>query len=120
MNRGLEDLKLIRAVERTWEPHPQMPAIQVAYLLSHRRDRADLTCALVRLPVGSQPQKHRHEYSDDILYVIRGSGKMWIDGVGDLPLATGTFLRIPKGIWHQPHDIEDELIIHDVWYPHVE
>ncbi len=97
-----------------------MPGIQVAYLLSHRQDKADLTCALVQLPTGSQPQRHRHEHSDNILYVIRGNARMWIDGLGDLPLTPGTFLRIPKGVWHQPRGIQEDLTIHDVWYPYLE
>ncbi len=120
MNRGSEGFKLLRPVDTTWGPHPQMPGIQVAYLLSHRQDKADLTCALVQLPTGSQPQRHRHEHSDDILYVIRGNARMWIDGLGDLPLTPGTFLRIPKGVWHQPRGIQEDLTIHDVWYPYLE
>lgn len=116
----MEDFKLIRPVDTTWEPHAQMPGIQVAYLLSHRKDKAGLTCALVHLPAGSQAQRHRHEHSDDILYVIQGNASMWIDGLGDLPLSPGTFLRIPKGVWHQPHGIQEDLTIHDVWYPYLE
>ena len=27
----------------------------------------------------------------------------------------GFFLRIPKGILHQPHDIEEDIIAYDVW-----
>lgn len=81
----MQDFKLIRPGDTAWEPHPQMPGIQVAYLLSHRKDKAGLTCALVHLPAGSQAQRHRHEHSDDILYVIRGNASMWIDDLGDLP-----------------------------------
>jgi uncharacterized RmlC-like cupin family protein len=109
--------KVIQPTEMKWDPHPQLPKIKVAYLLSKRDDDIDITCALVNLPVGSQVEKHFHENSDDIIYVVKGKAKMWIDGVGDVPMVAGGFIRIPKGVWHQPHDVEEDVIAHDVWYP---
>lgn len=113
----MENYKIIQPEERKWDPHPQLPGIEVAYLVSKREDKTGITCALVHLPVGSQVDKHVHEHSDDIIYVLQGKAKMWIDGIGDVPLAAGTFLRIPKGVWHQPHDIEEDFVAHDTWYP---
>ena len=43
-------------------------------------------------------EKHIHENSDDIIYVLKGKAKMWIDNIGDVPMREGTFLRIPKGV----------------------
>jgi mannose-6-phosphate isomerase-like protein (cupin superfamily) len=60
--------------------------------------------------------KHTHE-CDDILYIIKGKAKVWIDGIGDIPALPGTFVRIPKGVLHQPHDVEEDSIIYDVFYP---
>ena len=113
----MENFKLIQPEERKWDPHPQLPGIEVAYLLSNRVDQVGITCALVHLPVGSEVEKHLHENSDDIIYVLKGKAKMWIEGVGDVPLATGSFLRIPKGTWHQPHAIEEDFLAYDIWYP---
>jgi hypothetical protein len=42
---------------------------------------------------------------------------MSIDGIGKIPMTAGTFLRIPKGVTHQPNMIEDDLIVYDVFYP---
>jgi hypothetical protein len=42
---------------------------------------------------------------------------LWVDQVGDVPMVEGTFVRIPKGVLHQPHDIEEDLIAYDVFYP---
>jgi uncharacterized RmlC-like cupin family protein len=113
----MENFKLIQPQERKWDPHPQLPGVEVAYLVSKRADKVDITCALVHLPVGSHVDKHLHENSDDIIYVLKGKAKMWVDGIGDVPLVAGTFLRIPKGTMHQPHDIEEDFIAHDTWYP---
>ena len=113
----MDNYKLIRPEERIWDSHPQLHGAHVSYLLSKRGDQVDITCALVHLLVGSKVEKHVHENSDDIIYVLKGKAKMWVDGIGDVPLVTGTFLRIPKGTMHQPHDVEEDLIAHDIWYP---
>ena len=113
----MKNYKLIQPDERKWEPHPQVPRVEVSYLLSKRADQVDMTGALVHLPVGAQVEKHLHENSDDIIYVLQGKAKMWVDGIGDVPLVAGTFLRIPKGTMHQPLDIEEDFIAYDIWYP---
>ena len=109
--------KVIQPSEMKLEPHPQLPKIKVAHLLTNRDDDISITCALVHLPVGAEVEKHFHESSDDIIYVVRGKPKMWIEGAGDVPMIEGGFLRIPKGVWHQPHDIVEDVIAYDVWYP---
>ncbi len=106
----MESPKVIDFSEAKWEPHPQLPGIEVAYLVSNRSDAIGITCAFVRLRARATPAKHSHERSDDILFVLKGKAKMWIDGYGDVLLNEGTFLRIPKGILHQPHDIEEDII----------
>jgi mannose-6-phosphate isomerase-like protein (cupin superfamily) len=113
----MENYKVIQPETRKWDPHPQLPDIKVAYLLSKRTDQVDITCALVHILAGSQVERHLHENSDDIIYVLQGKAKMWVDGIGDVPLAPGTFLRIPQKTWHQPHDIEEDFIAYDIWYP---
>ena len=113
----MENYKIIRPDDRKWDPHPQLPGVEVAYLMSKKADKVDITCALVHLPVGSHVDKHLHENSDDIIFVVKGKAKMWIEGIGEVPLSAGTFLRIPKGTMHQPHDIEEDFLAYDTWYP---
>ncbi|MFH1481420.1 MAG: cupin domain-containing protein [Pseudomonadota bacterium] len=111
--------KVCRPEEIKWEPHPQLSNAKVAYLLSNRDEKVDLTCFLVHLPEGTRVEKHIHDNSDDIIYVLKGKAKMWIDKVGDVPMVEGTFIRMPKGVLHQPHDIEEDLIAYDVFYPYL-
>jgi len=40
---------------------------------------------------------------------------MWVEGTGDIALREGVFLRIPKGLRHYPHTIEEELLLYNVW-----
>lgn len=112
----MEAVKIVQARETRWEPHPQLANAKVAFLVSHRDEGMDLTCMLVDLPAGTQIEKHTHE-CDDIIYVVKGKAAMWIEGIGDIPMLEGTFIRIPKGTRHQPHDIEEDLLAYDVFYP---
>lgn len=81
----MEESKIVQPDEIKWEPHPQLAEVKVSYLLSKREENVDLTCFLVHLPVGTEMPKHIHENSDDIIYVLKGKAKMWIDGIGDVP-----------------------------------
>ena len=74
----MENYKVIQPDDRKSDPHPQLPGVEVAYLVSKRGDKVDITCALVHLPVGSHVEKHLHENSDDIIYVLKGKAKMWV------------------------------------------
>lgn len=100
-----------------WTPHPMFKGVEVCYLVTKKTNGLDITMALVRLPVGSLPERHIHENSDDIIYVLEGRGSMWVDGQGDIPLQKGDFLRIPKGVEHQPRNIEQDLLLYNVWFP---
>jgi quercetin dioxygenase-like cupin family protein len=115
----MEKAKAVQPNDVRWEPHPQLKGIKVGYLLSNRDDKTDLTCLLVSSPKGSRIEKHDHKNSDDIIFVIKGRAKMWIDGMGDLPMVPGAFFRIPKGVMHQPHDVEEDLLVYDVYYPYL-
>ena len=115
----MEKAKAFQPNDIKWEPHPQLKDVQVAYFLSNREDNTDLTIMLVQLPKGSQVERHIHENSDDIVYVLKGKATLWIDGVGDLPMVPGAFFRIPTGVLHQPRDIEEELVLFDVFYPYL-
>ena len=113
----MEKSKIVQPDEIKWEPHPQLANAKVSYLLSNRDENVDMTCLLVRLPVGTEVPKHIHENSDDIIYVLKGKAKMWIDEIGDLPMVEGAFFRIPKGVLHQPHSVEEDIVAYDVFYP---
>ena len=115
----MEKAKAVQPNHVKWEPHPQLKDVEVAYLLSNREDNADLTCLLVQSPKGSYVEKHIHESSDDIVFVLKGKATMWIDGIGDLPMVPGAFFRIPRGVLHQPHDIEEDMVLYDVFYPYL-
>ena len=109
--------KVIQPTDMDWNPHPKFPGVEIAYLLTKRDEDVDMTCAIVHWKVGAEIPRHIHEDSDDILYILKGKAKIWIDGYGDIPLKAGSFVRVPKGVEHQPHDVEEDLLAHDTWFP---
>jgi quercetin dioxygenase-like cupin family protein len=113
----MNDCKFVPSEEQRWERHPSIHGAQIAHLLTSGEDDGDLSCALVRLETGLEAEAHRHEGSDDVVYVLRGRGKMWVEGRGEIILREGTFLRIPRGCWHRPHAVEEELYLYNVWSP---
>jgi mannose-6-phosphate isomerase-like protein (cupin superfamily) len=109
--------KVIQPFDLDWNPHPKFPGVELAYMLTRKEDGVDMTCAIVHWKVGAEIPRHIHEESDDILYILKGKAKIWIDGSGDIPLEAGSFVRVPAGVEHQPHDIEEDLLAHDTWFP---
>jgi len=110
-------VKVLAAADMKFNPHAQFKGVEVCKLLTKGDDNVDVTCTIVRWHVGAEIAKHIHEQSDDILYFIQGKAKIWIDGVGDVPVSAGSFVRIPAGVEHQPHDVTEEVIAHDMWFP---
>lgn len=113
----LVEPKVIQKADMDWNPHPKFRGVEIAYLLTRKDDELDMTCALVHWQVGAEIPRHIHEDSDDILYILKGKAKIWIEDYGDIPVQAGSFVRIPKGVLHQPHDVEEDLIAHDTWFP---
>jgi quercetin dioxygenase-like cupin family protein len=110
-------IKIVQPETAEWVQHPQLKTAKVVYMLSNKHDEINITCMLVKLVKGTNVEKHSHPESDDIIYVVEGEATMWIDGIGDVPMVKGSFIRIPKGVLHQPHRIEKDLLAYDVFYP---
>jgi mannose-6-phosphate isomerase-like protein (cupin superfamily) len=52
------------------------------------------------LPAGGATERHYHKHSEEIYYLLSGSGLMEIDGVERM-LKPGDAVLIPAGAWHQ-------------------
>ena len=97
-------------------PHPFLP-IEIKTLLTQKADRAEITCFLVKVPVGKDIPEHVHEAQEDIIFLLSGKGKMWIDGLGDFRIEKGTFIRVPKNTKHRIYEVAEEIINYDVFAP---
>ena len=100
-----------------WVPHPTASGVQIKPFISQKEHGLNVTCMLVRIPVGKEVPEHIHANQDDILYPLVGKGIMWVDGAGEFPLVPGIIVKVPKGIKHKIRDITEELQIYDVFCP---
>jgi len=100
-----------------WSPHPVVEGVQIKPLVSKKEDGLDVTCMLVKVPMGKVVAEHIHPGQDDILYPLSGRATMWVDGAGEFSLHPGTFVRVPKGTRHRIFGVTEELLIYDVFCP---
>lgn len=114
----MKAFKIIQPADRVWAPHPTVAGAKSALLISNREEKAVLTCMLTHLPPGSKVDAHRHA-CDEMIYIIRGSMMMRIEGVGELTIKQGGFVRIPRGIVHQPTKVQKDLMAYNVFYPYL-
>jgi len=72
---------------------------------------------MVKIPAHVEVPEHIHEESEDILFILSGTGTMWIDGIGEVTLQKGTVVRVPRSTKHRMFDVSEELLIYDVFSP---
>jgi mannose-6-phosphate isomerase-like protein (cupin superfamily) len=61
---------------------------------------AHQSLAEATLPAGGQTQRHYHRLSEEIYYLLEGTGVMEINGESR-EVAPGDAILIPPGAWHQ-------------------
>ena len=105
-----------REEDLEWADHPFLP-IQIKVFLAQKSDRSDITCFLVKIPRGQEIPEHIHETQEDIIFLLHGRGKMWIEGVGNFTIMPGTFVRVPKNTKHRIYDVTEEILNYDVFSP---
>jgi mannose-6-phosphate isomerase-like protein (cupin superfamily) len=66
--------------------------------------------AEARLPVGAQTTLHYHPQTEEIYYILTGTGQMTIGGVGQL-VGPGDAIAIPPGLTHTIRNVGTETLI---------
>ena len=111
-------LRDLQVNELQWQPHPVFKDLFIKKLVTYEKDNVDLSIVMVKVKKGAEIPAHVHE-QDDIVYHLEGKGKMWVEGSGDFDVSPGSFMRIPAGVKHQPHDIEEDILVFDIYFPHL-
>jgi mannose-6-phosphate isomerase-like protein (cupin superfamily) len=57
------------------------------------------------LPIGGSTERHYHKVSEELYYVLEGTGVMEIDGE-DREVGPGDAILIPAGAWHEIRAME--------------
>lgn len=111
-------MSIVRRLDSVPEmAHPFIENVGMRTLYSKRDDDADITCFVVYCSVGSEIQEHVHKDEADIIYVLQGRATMWIEDRREFTLEPGVFVVVPKGLKHRTYDVEEKLIIYDVFTP---
>ncbi len=61
---------------------------------------ANQSLAEATLPAGGETERHYHKISEELYYLLAGSGVMEIDGI-TREVGPGDAVLIPPGAWHQ-------------------
>jgi len=111
-------MEVHRSVEKiSWAPHPTAQGVMIKPLITRKEYGLDVTCMIINVPAGKEVPEHIHENQDDILYPLKGSAVMWVEGTGSFSLEPGVIVQVPKGTKHKIVDVTDDLLLYDVFCP---
>jgi quercetin dioxygenase-like cupin family protein len=114
----LMTMSLVKKIDEIKEePHPFLKSVGMRTLYSKRDNYGDVTCFIVRCRVGSEIEEHVHPNEADLIFVLEGKASMWVEDRGEFSLERGVFVAVPKGLMHRTYDVEEELLIYDVFTP---
>jgi quercetin dioxygenase-like cupin family protein len=101
----------------TWKPHPLAEGVYIKPLVTKKADGLNVSCILVKIPVGVDIPEHVHAEQVDILYPLGGNAEMYVEGTGTFKLAPGMVVRVPIGVRHKIFNVTEEVLIYDVFHP---
>jgi quercetin dioxygenase-like cupin family protein len=110
---------MVSEKDAPWTPHPVAKGIEIKVLLSRKAHGAEASVMLVRVAPGAKAEvpEHVHENSEDIIYTLKGSAKLWIQGQGEIDLIPGRVVRVPRNVKHRAYDISADFLVFDVFAP---
>lgn len=108
---------VIKEEEVEWKPHSFAKGVKIKPLLTKEKHGADVTCLTVIVKKGLEVPEHIHEGQDDILYILSGKAKMWINGIGEFELTKGMLVKVAKKTRHKIYGVTEDLMIYDVFSP---
>jgi quercetin dioxygenase-like cupin family protein len=100
-----------------WRPHPIAKGVKIKPLITREDTGSDVTCMLVQVPAGVNVPEHIHDDQADILYPLEGKGRMWIQGQAPFDLVPGIIVHVPAGTPHKIEEVEETLLVYDVFQP---
>lgn len=99
----------IQNIERV-VPFSTKDGSQIRELLAHRNSCVrNQSLAEARLPVNGQTTPHFHPRTEEIYYILAGSGTMRI-GSESCPVGPGDAIAIPPGVEHQITNTGGEIL----------
>jgi len=59
-----------------------------------------MTCGLVELAPGKGHDRHNHPDTEEIIYVVEGTGEQMVDDGGTAEVGPGACIFVPNGAYH--------------------
>jgi quercetin dioxygenase-like cupin family protein len=101
-----------------WVDHPSVSNVSIKKMITKEQfGEESPSIIMVKIPAHVEVPEHIHDTSEDILFILSGSGTMWIDEIGEVALQKGTVVRVPRNTKHRIIDVSEELLIYDVFSP---
>jgi quercetin dioxygenase-like cupin family protein len=101
---------------QSWEDHPSVKNVSIKKIVTKEQfGEESPSIIMVKIPAHVEVPEHIHDTSEDILFILSGSGTMWIDEIGDMKLQKGTVVRVPRNTKHRIFDVSEELLVYDVF-----
>jgi len=73
-------MEICKTVDKiSWRPHPVAKDVSIKPLVTQNEDGLNVTCMLVKIPVGAEVPEHIHEEQADILYPLQGLAEMVVE-----------------------------------------
>lgn len=114
VNKGMREHIYKRLENIKEEPHPTNNNVKLKFILTKKNDGVEITALLGKTPKGEIVPEHTHEVHD-ILFAIKGKGKVWIKGLGDFELKPGVVINVPPRALHKLYDVTEDLEIYDIF-----
>ena len=99
------------------EPHPLAAGVQRRVLLTRKDHSAGASIFLSNVKKGVEVPEHLHKDADDIAYILSGRAKMFIEGIGEIILRPGVFVRVPKNVRHSIYDFDNNFSVINIFVP---
>jgi quercetin dioxygenase-like cupin family protein len=100
-----------------WEDHFMTDKGKIRWIYTREKDESPITVMQIRLDKGVTLPDHVHRDQPDLIYVIEGKATMFIDGVGLFPVEPGMVIQVPPNTKHAIRNVEQDLLIYNVFAP---
>ncbi len=89
------------------------PGVTSRQLLSPHNSECDkVTVTEVHLKPGAKQDRHKHEYSEQIWYALKGNGKLLLENDAELPFSKGDVVRFEISDVHGLYNDSDEEFVY--------
>ncbi|NOZ57989.1 MAG: cupin domain-containing protein [Euryarchaeota archaeon] len=100
---------LIKSGDIRFEPHPKFSGVEIAKLITSERN-SEVSVSILKISPGNSASVHLHEREVDSIYILKGTGKAYVNGEW-VTVAEGDYIFVPPGEEHGIENTGEEALI---------